>query len=782
MKIQTRSLLWMLIPLLVSLLLLDGIFYWMSSSLAEKQTAAMVQSEAQRVDAELRSRLKRAASDLAILVSNRTITEYFMYSQTGVLDRAEDARWKIEEDILRIVQRKPEYEAVRLAGLDGKTVVDVIDAKTSFAHFDVSDADWFRNASQLELGQPHVTSLHLCMEHGQPGLALAMPCFGQVDRKSGVASLHMHVQDFFRESLEQSIGRNGYAYLVDAGGVVVAHKNPAKIGAAVNELDSTRKLLAGETGTASERDEAEGALLAKAYLPTEIDGLGLVVALPQSEASAFGRQLQLFNILLILFTLAVVTAVGALSVRRIVRPIEKLADGAKQLAQGNLAARVEFLGEDEIGSVCSAFNEMADRVCESIERLSRQEARTRTILDSTADGILAVGEDGTILSTNAAAEKLFGYEADQMVGHNVSMLVPALNWKPDDEHGDVVLPASESRMIGGETEAEGHHQDGHEIPVALRVTEMNYHGELVYIATLQDISERRRAEADRERMFQGIREAVGRLSSASEELLAATKQHAVGIGQQAASVSETVATLDELGQTAEQAKERAEAVADSARRVDEVSHAGRKAVDATMTAMRAVREQAETVAENIIALAERAQAISEIIATVTDIAEQTNVLALNAAIEAARSGEHGKGFAVVAAEVKALAEQAKIATDQISRILGEIQQATNAAVLSTEQGMQSVGEASAVVTQAESAITALSETIADTARAASAIVATVGQQAMGMNQITDAMVQINQATHHAQGSTEQVEHLARDLTELGNRLKRLIEGNNRSAP
>ena len=94
----------------------------------------------------------------------------------------------------------------------------------------------------------------------------------------------------------------------------------------------------------------------------------------------------------------------------------------------------------------------------------------------------------------------------------------------------------------------------------------------------------------------------------------------------------------------------------------------------------------EATAENILALAEQAQAIGEIIATVNDIAEQTNLLALNAAIEASRAGEQGKGFAVVAGEVKALADQSKKATAQVRQILGEIQKATNTAVLSTEEG------------------------------------------------------------------------------------------------
>src|SRR5204862_2053088 len=127
-------------------------------------------------------------------------------------------------------------------------------------------------------------------------------------------------------------------------------------------------------------------------------------------------------------------------------------------------------------------------------------------------------------------------------------------------------------------------------------------------------------------------------------------------------------------------------------------------------------------------LAERAQAIGEIIATVADIAEQTNLLALNAAIEASRAGEQGRGFSVVAGEVKALADQSKKATAQVRQILGEVQKATNAAVLSTEEVTRGVTTAAAVAAQAGEAIKTLADTLAQTSQAATQIVASSGQQ------------------------------------------------------
>jgi len=273
-----------------------------------------------------------------------------------------------------------------------------------------------------------------------------------------------------------------------------------------------------------------------------------------------------------------------------------------------------------------------------------------------------------------------------------------------------------------------------------------------------------------------IGNALQMLTSSSAEILAGTSQQAAGTQQQAAAVAETVTTVDEIAQTSEQANERVRSVAEASRRAADVGAAGRKAVEDTVAVMGTVKEHAESIAQSILGLAEQAQAIGEIISAVNEIAEQTNLLALNAAIEASRAGEHGRGFTVVATEIKALAEQSKKATTEIRQILGDIQKATNGAVLATEQGAKSVNEALRTVHKAGATITTLADTIGESAQAASQITASVGQQAVGIGQIQQAMQSINQATMQNLASTQQAERAAQDLERLGGQLRTLLLG------
>lgn len=273
-----------------------------------------------------------------------------------------------------------------------------------------------------------------------------------------------------------------------------------------------------------------------------------------------------------------------------------------------------------------------------------------------------------------------------------------------------------------------------------------------------------------------IEDAIAALSAATSEIVAGTTQQAAGVQEQASAVTETVATVEEITQTAEQSNERVKAVADSSRRAAESGSAGRRSVENTINVMGDVKTRTEAIAQNILSLAEQAQAIGEIIAVVNDLAEQTNILALNASIEATRAGEQGKGFSVVASEIKALAEQSKKATVQVRQILGEIQKSTNSAVMATEQGTKSVEDAMRIVNEADESIRILLDTILEASQASTAVSTTVGQQAVGMSQIQQAMRNISQATSQNLASTQQAEQAARNLEVIGLRLRVLLRG------
>jgi methyl-accepting chemotaxis protein len=271
-----------------------------------------------------------------------------------------------------------------------------------------------------------------------------------------------------------------------------------------------------------------------------------------------------------------------------------------------------------------------------------------------------------------------------------------------------------------------------------------------------------------------IGEGVNVLGSAASEILASTTQVAAGASETASAVSETTSTVEEVKQTAQVSSQKAKYVSETAQKSAQVSQGGRKAVDEAIKGMNRIREQVEAIAESIVRLSEQSQAIGEIISTVNDLADQSNLLAVNAAIEASKAGEQGKGFAVVAQEVKSLAEQSKQATAQVRSILGDIQKATSAAVMATEQGSKAVEAGVRQTAQAGEAVQTLTESIAEAAQAATQIAASSQQQLAGMDQVALAMENIKQASAQNVASTKQAEAAAQNMHQLGLKLKELV--------
>ncbi len=264
------------------------------------------------------------------------------------------------------------------------------------------------------------------------------------------------------------------------------------------------------------------------------------------------------------------------------------------------------------------------------------------------------------------------------------------------------------------------------------------------------------------------------IASTTGEISTSVAQVAAGSAETATAVSETTATVEEVKQTSVISSDKARAVSDSAGRAVQTSQAGKQSTEAAIEGMNHIRQQMASIAESIVRLSEQSQSIGEIISSVDDIAEQSNLLAVNASIEAAKAGEQGKGFAVVAQEIKSLAGQSKQSTEKVRSILNDIQKATSAAVMATEQGSKAVEAGVQQASQTGVAIGNLSGQIQEASQSAIQIAASSQQQLTGMGQVALAMANIKTASEQNVESMEQLKGAARNLQELGGKLKDMV--------
>jgi methyl-accepting chemotaxis protein WspA len=148
----------------------------------------------------------------------------------------------------------------------------------------------------------------------------------------------------------------------------------------------------------------------------------------------------------------------------------------------------------------------------------------------------------------------------------------------------------------------------------------------------------------------------------------------------------------------------------------------------------------------LAALSDKASNINGVLTTITKVADQTNILSLNAAIEAEKAGEAGRGFSVVATEIRRLADQTSVSTWDIEQMLKEMQSAVSASVMGmdkfSEEIRRSVTEVRAVTAQ----LSDVMEQVQKLAPQFDAVLQGMQSQAVGAEQITATMTQLNDAT------------------------------------
>ncbi|WP_395806688.1 methyl-accepting chemotaxis protein [Archangium minus] len=275
-------------------------------------------------------------------------------------------------------------------------------------------------------------------------------------------------------------------------------------------------------------------------------------------------------------------------------------------------------------------------------------------------------------------------------------------------------------------------------------------------------------------LLKDLRSAAADMEREATNVLATSSQQSAMANEQASAIHETGATVAEIAQTSKQATSFADTVIGGTSRSDALGSEGQKVVDESVAAMEKLSEQVKAIALAITDLNEQTLQIGDIITTVKDVAEQSNLLALNASIEAAKAGDQGRGFAVVAMEMRTLAEQSKMAANQVRALLGEVQKGTRAAVSATEEGSRRALAAMALAQSAGAAIKGLSDVIRDSSSAARQIAGNTRQQTIGVEQIAAAMNELTIAMQDNVEGTKRIEQVAGNLSNLSKRFSDLV--------
>ncbi|WP_431108661.1 methyl-accepting chemotaxis protein [Variovorax paradoxus] len=251
--------------------------------------------------------------------------------------------------------------------------------------------------------------------------------------------------------------------------------------------------------------------------------------------------------------------------------------------------------------------------------------------------------------------------------------------------------------------------------------------------TLTDVVTRIKASTD------SIVVASGQITAGNHELSSRTEQ-------QASSLEETAASMEELTSTVKQNADNARQANQLALSASEVAVKGGSVVGQVVDTMASINASSKK--------------IVDIIGVIDGIAFQTNILALNAAVEAARAGEQGRGFAVVASEVRSLAQRSAAAAKEIKGLIDD-------SVGKVDVGSALVSEAGKTMEEIVSGVRRVTDIIGE-------ITAASHEQAQGIEQVNQAIAQMDQVTQQNAALVEEAAAAAQSLQEQAGNLSQVV--------
>ncbi|MGO4809728.1 methyl-accepting chemotaxis protein [Cupriavidus sp. 2MCAB6] len=246
---------------------------------------------------------------------------------------------------------------------------------------------------------------------------------------------------------------------------------------------------------------------------------------------------------------------------------------------------------------------------------------------------------------------------------------------------------------------------------------------------------------------------VTQVRTGTESIASGTSQIAAGntdlsqrTEEQASSLQQTASSMEELTSIVRQ-------------NADNAKQASSLAVNASEIAVRG-GEVVGQVVDTMDEINGASRKVVDIIAVIEGIAFQTNILALNAAVEAARAGEQGRGFAVVAGEVRSLAQRSATAAKEIKTLIGDSAERV-------EKGSQLVGQAGHTMEEIVGAVKRVTDIMGE-------ISAASAEQSAGIEQVNQAVTQMDTVTQQNAALVEQAAAAAGSLEEQAQRLQQAV--------
>jgi methyl-accepting chemotaxis protein len=261
------------------------------------------------------------------------------------------------------------------------------------------------------------------------------------------------------------------------------------------------------------------------------------------------------------------------------------------------------------------------------------------------------------------------------------------------------------------------------------------------------------------------------LAAAAEQTSTITAHTSDRVRQQETDTERVAAAIEEMNTSVHAVAQTAAEADAAAAEADAKSDEGRDVAAQALAATHDLAHEVQNTAEVVAQLRKDSENIGSVLDVIRGIAEQTNLLALNAAIEAARAGEQGRGFAVVADEVRTLAGRTQESTQEIQRMIEDLQQGAKQTSQAMSQGQEKAAHSLDRVEHADRALEEISRSVARILALNTQIATAAEQQGAVTEEINRNVVAIRDASTDAVNGAEQTADASTQQAQLAANLQ-----------
>ncbi|MEZ9198450.1 PAS domain S-box protein [Shewanella sp. 10N.286.54.B9] len=181
------------------------------------------------------------------------------------------------------------------------------------------------------------------------------------------------------------------------------------------------------------------------------------------------------------------------------RNLQQLKSASTRVFAGEKQVKVPVSSKDEIGQAAHAFNQMVEQIDIKTHALENANTRLSTILGTALDGYIIINTQGEISEVNPAVSRLFGYKDSELLGQNVSLLLPMSERGMHDVYIRNYLESGQSKIIGKGRELLAQHKAGELFPIELSISKMVLDGEILFLGLVKDLTDVKRAQVAAQR-------------------------------------------------------------------------------------------------------------------------------------------------------------------------------------------------------------------------------------------------------------------------------------------